>query len=299
MTDKQALATGLHPDMPATMYHADPCPAPSLSSSIARILLSQSPRHAWFAHSRLNPAYRREESEAFDLGTAAHAYLLEGKSSFEVIEAPDWRTKAAKEARDQARAIGKTPILAHRWAAVREMATQAEISLRDVEQPIPLDVETGTPEQTLIWEHDGLWFRCRPDWLHDDHMTIDDYKSTGGSANPDDWARTMFGAGSDLQAAFYVWGVKMVFGVDANFRFVVQENYPPYALSVIALGPAAMMLAQKKLLHAIDLWRECVTTDTWPGYPTQTCYVDLPVYEETRWLEREIRDDGHPIGDLL
>src|SRR5262245_50563917 len=69
-------------DIPLAEYLADPCPAPSLSASIAHILLSQSPRHAWEAHPRLNPHYEPEEAEAFDLGTAAHAYLLEGAEVF-------------------------------------------------------------------------------------------------------------------------------------------------------------------------------------------------------------------------
>ena len=94
----------------AEEYHQDPCPAPSLSASIANILLTQSPQHAWCAHPKLNPHYQREERETLDLGTAAHAYLLQGSTDFEVIAAPDWRTTAAKKAREAARATGKVPI---------------------------------------------------------------------------------------------------------------------------------------------------------------------------------------------
>lgn len=291
---------GHHPEMTAERYHADPCAGPSLSSSIAILLLSQSPLHAWAAHPRLNPDYRREESEAFDLGTAAHAYVLQGSSAFEIIEAPDWRTKAAKEARDQARLVGKVPMLAHRWADVKEMGFRATAALLNCEQPTPLTTATGAAEQTLVWREGDVLCRARLDWLHDDHRTVDDYKTTGGSANPDEWTRSLFGMGYDVQAAFYLRGVRAVFGTEATFRFVVQENYAPYALSVIALGPAALVLAEKKVIFALGKWRECMATGKWSGYPTRTCYADLPGWEETRWLEKETRsDDGRPIGDLL
>ena len=62
-------------DLPMAEYHADPCPEPSLSSSIIRLLCSASPLHAWTAHPRLNAAYVAEESDRFDVGTAAHALL--------------------------------------------------------------------------------------------------------------------------------------------------------------------------------------------------------------------------------
>ena len=84
-------------------YQRDPCPSPSLSSHIAHRLITQSPLHAWYAHPRLNPRYVEEDSTAFDLGSCAHALLLEGEDSIAVIEADDWRTKVAKEARAKAR----------------------------------------------------------------------------------------------------------------------------------------------------------------------------------------------------
>jgi hypothetical protein len=122
---------------------------PSLSSSIARRLLTSSPHHAWWEHPRLHPGYVPEESEAFDLGAACHAYILEGESAFAIIDAKDSRTNAAKDARDAARAAGKTPPLAHRWQAVQDMAHAVELQLAAFEDlPIPFTewrtVNTGS-----------------------------------------------------------------------------------------------------------------------------------------------------------
>ena len=63
--------------IPSAAYHRDDvgCDAPTLSASIASLLLRDSPRHAYAAHPKLG-GHPRDDSETFDLGTAAHAYLL-------------------------------------------------------------------------------------------------------------------------------------------------------------------------------------------------------------------------------
>lgn len=277
-------------DISAEEYHADCCLEPSLSASVIHILLSQSPRHAWYSHVRLNSEFVAEERDNFDRGTAAHAYLLEGNASLEIIDAPDFRTKAAREARDAARAAGKTPLLAKHWQDVLDMVEAATRQLDEFRDP-PRPFTAGKPERTIVWmEPVGskvVWCRARVDWLADDRLTVDDYKSTAASANPEAWTRTMFGAGADIQAAWYRRGVRAVAGVDPKFRFCVQENFAPFLLSVISLGPMAMDLAEKKVRFALELWARCLSTDEWPAYPQQTCYADLPAYEEARWIARE------------
>lgn len=301
-------APGIY-DIPAAVYYADPCPAPSLSSSIARELLSASPHHAWYAHPRLNTdsEFERAESDKFDLGTAAHAYLLEGETGFVIVDAPDWRTKSAQVKRAEARLAGKVPLLAERWADVQAMALAARRQAARHEDP-PLPLTNGRPEPSLVWREGDVWCRARLDWLHADQRTIDDYKTSAALANPLSWTRTLFNMGYDVQAAFYLRGLRVLTGIDATFRFVVQENYPPFALAVIALGPEAQALAERKVERAIGLWRECRATGTWPGYPTRTCWADLPPWEATRWLEREaaevprgpaVLDDGRPLDEQL
>lgn len=283
--------------IPASEYHSDPCMEPSLSASIAKTLLTQSPWHAKHEHPRLNPALVREESEAFDLGTAAHAYLLEGVSSFEVIDAENFLTKDARAKRDAARLAGKTPILARRLADVKAMAEAAWVQLA-AHEAMPEPFKKGKPEQTLVWQEGPIWCRARVDWLHESGAYMDDLKTSSASANPDDWTRTLFGAGYDIQAAFYLRGLKALTGQDATFRFVVQENYAPFALSVIALAPDALALAERKVRRAIELWRACLDCDLFPGYPTQICYAELPPWHEAQVMEKEMREDDESAGTV-
>lgn len=280
-------AAGVY-QMSAEAYHSDPCSEPSLSSSIAKLLCQSSPAHARQAHPRLNPWAVEEDDEKFDVGTAAHAILLEGVNAVAIIDAKDWRTNAAKDLRDKARAAGKIPLLEKVWDDVDAMVRSTRAQLDAHEDGVEM-FHGGQAEQTLIWQEDGgIWCRARLDYLRPGN--IDDYKSTKASANPDVLSRTLFGNGWDIQAAFYLRGLKAVTGVDGMFRFACQETYAPYALSVVALGPDAMILAEKKIIYALDLWRECLKKNRWPAYPLKTAYASLPPWIESAWLQKE--DDG-------
>lgn len=268
------------------MYHRDEVgiDAPCLSSSIASILLRDSPQHAYVAHPKLG-GVPREDSETFDLGTAAHDYILEGtEDRYAIIDAEDWRTKAAKEARTRAREDGRTPLLRRHVESVRAMSQAVRSQLAAFEDA-PMPLADGHPEQTLVWQDGGVWCKARLDWLSTDRRTIDDLKTGAVSARPEAWTRTLYGAGRDLQAAFYLRGLKAITGHDATFRFVVAENAYPYAVSVIALSPEALAHADAKVQRAIEAWGRCLHYDSWPGYPTRTCYVDPPAWALAQELD--------------
>lgn len=109
LTSTPALTTGWH-DLTDEVYHADPCPAPSLSSSLANQVINKSLMHAWRACPG-SPVFEAATlGSAVDRGSAAHSILFGGKA-IEAIEADDWRTAAAREARESARAHGRIPML--------------------------------------------------------------------------------------------------------------------------------------------------------------------------------------------
>jgi hypothetical protein len=73
---------GIYRDFPTAHYFADPCPEPSLSQSVAKILVEQSPLHAFQAHPRLYvPTADEDADEKYDkaraIGNAAHALMLD------------------------------------------------------------------------------------------------------------------------------------------------------------------------------------------------------------------------------
>lgn len=299
-------------DIDEATYHADPVIEPSLSASIGKTILEKSPYHAKLEHPRLNPAYQPEQKKAFDIGSAAHAWLLERHDRMVTIDAPDFRTNAAKEARDAAYAAGKIPLLAKDVAAVRAMAKSARLQL-DAHEEAHEAFTNGTPEQTLVWPESvsgggEVWCRCRLDWLpaNPNANVFYDFKSTGASANPEVWGqRTLWDIGADVQVGFYRRGIRAVLGIyEPRFRFVVQECEPPYALSVVELWPEAVAMADAKAEEAIDWWGWCLKRNRWPGYPSRVAYVQAPVWQAKRFEERMQRnrmvaDGGEEIKELM
>lgn len=294
-----ALEKGIH-NIPAAQYHADPCPQPSLSAGIAHRLLSQSPKHAWFAHPRLNPHHVEEENSDFDLGSCAHAVLLEGEKLIEPIDPANfagkrgaipkgWTNDAIREARDQARARGQIPVLLDKLAEIRAMADKARAALASCELGA-IDLTGGRAEQSLIWQEGAAWCRARPDWLRADLNFMLDYKSTAGSANPSHWIRNqMIPLGFDLQAVHYCRGLEANGGAMLpQWIFLVQENYAPYECSFVSLAPAQWEIAKRKWDFAMTLWDNCLSQNRWNGYGNRVHYAEPMAWQIAEDEERKL-----------
>src|SRR5262249_53576618 len=143
-------------------YHGDPCPAPSLNNSLIKHLLD-CPRLAWWNHPRLNPAYSPEPAgRALDLGSVAHKLLFGAGRDIQLIEAADYRTTAARELRDAARAAGRIPVLTEQIKTAADMAGAAKDQLacfRGMESIAGLRVknvlDNGRKEIGLFWRDES------------------------------------------------------------------------------------------------------------------------------------------------
>lgn len=283
---------GLYDDISDEAYHADPVATPSLSSSIAKAIISKSPRHAWQKHPRLNKALLDEiekPTPAMDFGTAAHKLILgKGRDIREII-ADDFRTKAAQQARDDARANGQVPVLSHRMAGARMLR---EAFFDQIQGTEVADLfNDGTGEVTGVWQDDleDAWCRMRVDWLPTaaragGHVSIVDVKTTAGSAAPDDWQRNAFDMGYDYQDAFYHRGLRsLIDGLrSVTMYFVVLEQEAPYGLSVHRFGGQAFAEAEVCVDMAVSLWSACLHQDKWPGYRANTTHIDPPKWRSER-----------------
>ena len=168
------LPIGIHDDVPAAAYHADPCElGPSLSSSVGQdfALLNDTPLHAWTKSPRLNPAFEHETDSKFDLGTVVHELILGRGGGFHIVEADGWTTKAAREQRDEARANGLAPILARQAIDAEAMAANVCEKLRDVPEARGLfeggfvGFMNGRAERVGVWRDiGGALCRMMLDW---------------------------------------------------------------------------------------------------------------------------------------
>lgn len=283
---------GIYADVSESDYHAD-CvgPSPSLSSSIAKLMVSRSPRHAWFEHPRLNKAKALEveaPTPAMDIGTAIHKLVLGEGKAIKEIPFDDFRGGEARKMRDAARAAGMVPVISDKLANVRLVAEAFRDQLAATEFSGIL--EAGTPEASGIWQDTGgVWCRQRIDWLPDSarnggHITVLDVKTTGTSAQSDDWQRHAYDMGYDIQDAFYQRGLRALIPDVRSVRFVfaVIEQDAPYGLTLNEFGGQAFEEAAILVDIAVRMWGACLTRGAWPGYPTETTHIDPPKWRSDR-----------------
>lgn len=285
---------GIYPGFDVGAYFDDPCPAPSLTQSIAKILCERSPAHARAEHPRLAPPVEAEDDapEKYDaakaIGNAAHALLIGRGKRMAVGEYPTWQTKLAKEFKAAALAAGQEPILAKHMARAETMAKAAREQLFKAGW-ISAFTE-GHGEVVVAWQENGLWFRTLIDWMVDTTLVID-LKSTAMSCAPHSIPSLMVSAGWDIQAAMHERALDAVDPDNRGrrkFRFVAIEQDEPFALTPVEIGEAVLTMGRKRLQFAVDQWRRCMETDTWPAYPLEVCRPEYPGYLEARWLEREV-----------
>lgn len=255
--------------------------APLFTAHRGFTLIDKTPAHL---QAEVEGVALADTSDVMDMGSVVHGCLLTGEANVVLIYADDFRTKSAREQRDVIRAEGKTPLLSHKWPAVQAMVQAARRQLERVEPPTPF--VGGEAEASLYFDLDGVPCRATPDWISTDCAHIVDLKTTGASAHPGVWSRTMWGNGAAFQAGFYRRAVKTVYGVDADFRFVVQETFPPFALSVIALDPEALVFVDQQVDEALRIWQQCRERNEWPGYPTRVLYAEVPAYVQAQFMER-------------
>lgn len=264
-------------EMTSDEYHAHP----ALSSSGARKLLPPSCPALFKWHRDNQQAPKR----VFDFGHAAHRIVLGDGNEIVVVDADDWRTKAAREARDAAHAEGKSPLLPGEFATVQLMAVEMlrHPHAATMRQP-------GKPEQSLFAKDaaTGVWLRARIDWLPDatnERMVLVDYKTTA-SAEPGAFARSVAKYGYFMQAAFYIDIVKAL-GIadDPAFLFVAQEKTAPFLVTVFELDDEALRIGRLRNRQAIEVFARCTETDTWPSYASDVQPIGLPL-----WLADEYEE---------
>lgn len=265
--------------MPFSQYLADPCERPSLSSSMAKVLMDRSPLHAHHAHPRYGAA-EHVSTKAQTRGSLLHDLILGGGPELSVVEHGDWRTKAAREQRDEAIDDGRLPVLSKEY-------TEAMDAAQAIRARLPLHGVTlsGRSEVTVRWCLDAptgpVWMRARFDHvIVDGRVIVYDIKTTR-DAHPDAVQRHVAKYGYELQAAAYRMAAQAVWP-DAegriSFRFVFVEPKAPHGVLVATLDGGMRERGERRWAAAIDRWAHCTNTNQWPGYQIDPAVVDMPAW---------------------
>lgn len=262
----EAAGGGVFRDMDAETYHADPCPAPSLSASIAFTIRDECAAKARHKHPRLNQNFEPEEKAHFDIGKAGHFMMLEPHKfadAVAIIKADDYKTNAAKQARDEARQAGKVPLLTKQADMVNAMrsALMEDVVARDA-------FVSGDAEVSAFWyeEDFDIWCRQRPDWVPHGGKFLIDYKAMA-SVHPESLSKAIGEHGYYQRADFYLdgWG-KATGTAPEEYWFVAQEKEEPHLVTVFKLSWDDLQEGRAENYLAKATYSECLHTGIWPNY---------------------------------
>lgn len=281
------LPVGLHFDVPAATYHADCAEQISMSSGIARTLLTKSPRHAFDAHPRLGNTSHKKSTRYMDLGSTVHA-LLSGNHADELVveDFATFRSKAAIEWAELVRDAGKIPVLSGDFEeALKIAAAVREKAVRGVPSEIN-PFQHGKPEATAIWQHNGVTCRARYDYLikpDNAPWTIWDWKVTG-DVSVQEVRRKVRRFRYDIQEAHYLNGLDVLcpaFAGQHQFIFVFIENAAPYSVRRYVMKPDTRGLAQLDLAKVRTSWAECIKKNEWPDASlAETTAIEVPTFAD-------------------
>ena len=286
--------------MDAKRYHADPCPAPSLSSGVLRTLLDESPLHAWYKHPRFNPHTEDDPSREREKGSVTHKLSLGEGSQIIVLPFDNYMKKEAKELRAAAYAQGQLPILEVDYTDCKALANDLRASAEDY---LGAKMEDCLRESVITWQENGLWFRIMVDAMRKDLLRMVDLKTLSGSAAEESCIRRIYQDGYDIQSAFYTRGVDAIDPDNRGrrgFAFCFGEQSAPYAVSpALELSEAGKEMAMSQVNTGIALWEGCIKTDYWPSYRRGTILAEPPAWKLKQWEERVMNDETlNPPADL-
>lgn len=267
-------------------YHVD---RTSISSSGLRALLPPG-CPAQYQYDRDNPPAPKRE---FDLGHAAHRLVLGEGEEIDVLDFDNYLTKAAKEARDEARAMGVVPLLRREYEQVEAM----EAAVRQHPAAGPLFAAEGIAERSIYWTHKDTGIRCRvrPDWLVQlPGITLAVDLKTTVDASPAGVQKAIEKYAYHQQDAFYCDGIEAA-GLapdGVRFLFVFQQKTPPYLVTVRELTDQDREIGRARNEHALRTYSECERTGNWPdwtGPVDDIPFINLPTWAAIRQTEEYLR----------
>ena len=251
-------------------YHAHP----ARNKSYLWELYNKTPYHA--------QNMQIETTTSMDLGTAAHIAVLEPEKFLgQVIKGPeDRRGNKWKDIQQEAEAYGKLALTSGDYEKVLYMRDSAH------RLPIVRQLTDGKQmvEVSAFWQDEatGIDCRVRPDLYHPGLAIMADLKTTS-DAGRNAFEKSVANFGYHVQEAMYSAGWPLAGGgVVDGFIFIAVENVHPFAAAIYELRPSAKIEGGAIYRKALTLHKQCVDSNSWPGYSQEVQELDIP-----RWAYRE------------
>lgn len=248
----------------------------------------------------------RAESDAMDLGTAAHTAILEPERwalecealQGRIVEKPEFKGKGARTAEKEWRAglpdgsIVCTLLQRESLLSNARTANAMARSLRTRNTPAAAMaraiIEASEREVTWTWTDADpelaagpMRMRCRDDLLFmaDDGPIIVDLKTTT-DPEPVAFGRSCAKYSYPWQAAVYGEPLLEETGIEPRFLFIAIRSSPPHEISVRELTRADITAARQQVRRAKLALSRCIASGDWSSeweHETDK-YLELPPY---------------------
>jgi hypothetical protein len=276
------LQPGLHHAIPAKVYHADPAPEPSLSSGIARTILSDSVAHAHKAHPRLGGA-GKAQTDAMGLGSLVHSLMDDGnEKDYELGPFDDYKGGDARRWRDSCAGTGKYPILQRDLVEAEPIAAALRAKAARGGPNTPFHPEAKC-EVTGIWKEGDVWCRARYDRLVLGNSGADayDWKTTNNITDRG-IISSISKYGYHIQVAFYLRGLEACTGINPDnidFNLIFVETADPYTVRRVKLTDTFMAEGNRQAELAIERWGSALRTGDWSDPREREVFeAEMPLY---------------------
>ena len=275
------MGVSMNNDLSSEEYHA----LKALSAGFVWEFDAECPRKAWLA-SPWNDARKPVNATHFDIGTGAHLAVLEPellRNRVVVHDFDTYHTKESRTIRDDAYAVGMTPLKPAEWATVEGI--QSAILGHPTAHGL---FKGGMAEVSLTWEWDGMTCKARPDFLAANSKYVLDLK-TANTCNPRAISRKAATEGWHVRACWYMAGVKEVTGtLPDKYLFVVVEKDAPYLIEIFEMDQRALMYGDQIIMRTLKRTAECFRANHWPSYGDGSIKtIALPSWTEFERAERE------------
>jgi hypothetical protein len=247
-------------------YHAD---TTAISSSGLRTIINKSPRHFKLG--------QRKETEAMAIGTACHTALLEPEKFRDTYtQKPENMSFATKEGKAWREDNQHKKILSFdNYEMCRGM--YKSVYGNKILRPI---LDTSKKELTYFWKdkETGVLMKMRLDILTQENNIID--LKTTESAAEQDFKKSMHNYAYAFQAMFYMEGAKDMLDLSEYpfFEFWAIEKEAPYEMAIYTPGAESLKRAYIQLRNGLNIYKNCLETNEWPGYDLQAKQIEEPYF---------------------
>lgn len=265
MSEEKDFKPGIY-SIAAERYRA----ASGVSKSMLDILAHKTPAHLQ-EYLRCPPV----QTYAQEFGAIVHRALLEPdtfKDGFYVR--PDKMTFSTKEGKAWQSSHPDKPILTSQEALQIALMVSAVHT-----HPFAKRLLAGCQREQSVFVEDGQGTlrKSRLDALTKG-SAIPDIKTTE-SASLENFERSISRYRLHVQAAYYLDNCNMA-GMDkTHFFFICVEKSPPYLVRCLQLSGDVIEYGKILYNHDLQIYRNCLETETWPGWGNEFEEVALPSWE--------------------